>query len=121
YTPNSLAQSLRTGKSNIIVFMVEDISNPFFARLARIIEVIADQKGYKVIFCSNENNDGKTKEILQVFKDRKVDGYIIIPSPGIEKYLKAMMEEEIPLVLFDRYFPNLKTNYVIVDNEEATQ
>ena len=56
YTPNSLAQSLRTGKSNIIVFMVEDISNPFFARLARIIEVIADQKGYKVIFCSNENN-----------------------------------------------------------------
>jgi LacI family transcriptional regulator len=31
YKPNSLAKSLRTGKSNTIGLMVEDISNPFFA------------------------------------------------------------------------------------------
>lgn len=120
YTPNSLAQSLRTGKTNILVFMVEDISNPFFAKLARIIEEIAYHKGYKVIFCSNENDDRRTRELIQVFKDRKVDGYILIPSAGIEKQVKALAEDEIPLILFDRYFKGVKTNYVIIDNEHAT-
>ena len=52
YKPNSLAQSLRTGQSKILVFMVEDISNLFFAQLARLIEDLAYKKGYKVLFCS---------------------------------------------------------------------
>ncbi|PTX18910.1 LacI family transcriptional regulator [Pontibacter mucosus] len=120
YSPNRLAQSLRTGKSNIIVFMVEDISNPFFARLARIIEVIAYRKGYKVIFCSNENDDRHTQELLQVFRDQQVTGYIIIPSAGAKKQIQALLEAGIPVILFDRYFPGLETNYVVIDNENAT-
>lgn len=120
YTPNQLAQGLRTGKTNIIVFMVEDISNHFFAKLARIIEIIAYKKGYKVIFCSNENDDKKTIQLLNVFKDRRVDGYIIIPSEGVESQIRDLIDENTPLVLFDRYFPGLKTNYVIIDNEYAT-
>lgn len=119
YTPNQLAQSLRTGKTHIIVFMVEDISNLFFARLARIIESIAYNQGYKVIFCSNENDDSRTEELLQVFKDRNVDGYIIIPSAGVDKQIKTLVEEDIPVILFDRYFPELETNYVVIDNENA--
>lgn len=120
YTPNQLAQSLRTGKSKIIVFMVEDISNPFFAKLARIIEVAAYKNDYKVIFCSNENSDNRTRELIKVFKDRKVDGYIIIPSIGAKPYIQTLVDENIPVVLFDRYLPDLETNYVIIDNEEAT-
>lgn len=119
YKPNQLAQSLRTGKSKILVFMVEDISNHFFAKLARIIEVIAYKKGYKVLFCSNENKDDKSIELINLFKDRQVDGYIIIPSAGIESHIKELIEEKIPVVLFDRYFPGLDTNYVGVDNEKA--
>lgn len=120
YTPNLLAQSLRTGKTNIIVFMVEDISNPFFAKLARIIEIIAYQEGYKVIFCSNENQDDKTKELINIFLDRKVDGYIIIPSPGSERKIKSLMDMGIPVVLFDRYFPGLEANMVVINNEESS-
>ena len=104
YKPNQLAQSLRTGQSKIIVFMVEDISNYFFARLARIIEDIAYEKGYKVLFCSNDNEDKKSEELIALFKDRQVDGYIIIPSSGIKGTIKNLLDENIPLILFDRYF-----------------
>ncbi|GAA5021589.1 LacI family transcriptional regulator [Marivirga lumbricoides] len=120
YKPNQLAQSLRTGQSKIIVFMVEDISNYFFARLARIIEDIAYEKGYKVLFCSNDNEDKKSEELIALFKDRQVDGYIIIPSSGIKGTIKNLLDENIPLILFDRYFEDLPTNYVVIDNEEAT-
>ena len=84
YRPNQIAQSLRTGKSKLLVFMVEDISNAFFSKLARIFEDIAYDKGYKVIFCSNENNDEKSNELITLFNFRQVDGFIIVPSPGIK-------------------------------------
>lgn len=120
YTPNQTAQSLRTGKSKIIVFMVEDISNYFFAKLARIMEDIAYKKGYKVLFCSNENNDEKSIELINLFRDRQIDGYIIIPSYGIKPKINELMEEGIPVILFDRYFPELHTSFVVVNNKEAS-
>ncbi|WP_308992370.1 LacI family DNA-binding transcriptional regulator [Mariniflexile litorale] len=120
YKPNQTAQSLRTGKSKIIVFMVEDISNYFFAKLARIMEDIAYKKGYKVLFCSNENNDEKSIDLINLFKDRQVDGYIIIPSAGIKSKIEELIEEGFPVILFDRYFPELDTNYVVVNNKEAS-
>lgn len=120
YKPNQIAQSLRTGKSNILVFMVEDISNSFFSKLARIIEDIAYEKGYKVIFCSNENDDEKSIELISLFKFRQVDGFIIVPSPGIKDTIKELIEENIPVVLLDRYFSELECNSVVIDNKEAT-
>jgi LacI family transcriptional regulator len=120
YKPNQLAQSLRTGKSKIIVFMVEDISNHFFASIARKIEDLAYEQDYKVLFCSNENKDKKSRDLIQLFKDRQVDGYIINPSPGIKKDIEALIQEDIPVILFDRYFPGLKTHFVGIDNEEAS-
>lgn len=120
YKPNQLAQSLRTGKSKIIVFMVEDISNHFFASIARKIEDLAYEKGYKIIFCSNENKDARSRDLIQLFKERQVDGYILNPSPGIKKDIQALIEEDIPVILFDRYFPELDCCYVGIDNEKAS-
>lgn len=120
YKPNQLAQGLRTGKSNILVFMVEDISNYFFAKLARIIEEIAHKKGYNVLFCSNENDDKKSVDLINLFKDRQVDGYIIIPSAGIRDDIDSLISENIPVVLFDRYFSDLETNFVVIDNKNAS-
>ncbi len=120
YKPNQLAKSLRTGKTNILVFMVEDISNYFFSKIARFIEDFAYEKGYKVLFCSNENNDERSRELIQLFYERQVDGFIIIPSPGIKSQIKMLIDNNIPVVLFDRFFPDLETNYVILDNHNAT-
>lgn len=120
YVPNQLAKSLRTGKSHLIGLIVEDISNPFFAGVARLIEEKADAKGYKIIYCSSNNDVKKTAELIKVFRERQVDGYIITPSPGIENDLQALQQHHLPLVLVDRYLPELNTNYVGVDNKEGT-
>ncbi len=121
YTPNQVAQSLRTGESKILVFMVEDISNSFFANIARAIEDIAYKKGYKVLFCSNENNDKRSRELIRVFSERLVDGFIIIPSAGIRKEIEKLIKIGIPVVLGDRYFEDLPTHYVVIDNFQAAK
>jgi len=121
YHPNQFAQSLRTGKTKMIALFVEDIADSFFASVARLIEESAYQKGYKIIYCSTEDNPEKTRELIQLFKSRNVDGYIITPPKGIEKELKQLLQEELPFVLFDRFFPKLNTDYVIIDNFRGTQ
>lgn len=121
YKPNQIAQSLRTGESKILVFMVEDIANSFFAKLARLIEDLAYKKGYKVLFCSNDNDDNKSKELIHLFENRQVDGFIIVPSPRLQNTISNLIEERIPVLLFDRYYPELDTNYVVTNNAEATQ
>lgn len=120
YKPNSLAKSLRTGKSNTIGLMVEDISNPFFANIARLIEDKAYENGFKLTYCSTDNKTEKTRELIQMFKDRHVDGYIIAPPEGIEEDIAELMQEGLPVVLFDRYLTNISTDYVVVDNFFST-
>lgn len=116
YNPNAMAQSLRTGKSKIIGLIVEDIADAFFASVARLIEERAYKKGYKIIYCSTEDNAKKTVELIRMFKSRNVDGYIITPPKGIESEVSLLLSENLPLVLFDRFFPEIKTDYVIIDN-----
>lgn len=120
YQPNALAKSFRTGKTNTIGLLIEDISNPFFAQIAREIEDFAYRRGYRIFYGSTENSIEKTREMIQLFTDRHVDGYIITAPAGIEKEIKELMAMKRPVVLFDRYFKGLETNYVGVDNYAGT-
>src|SRR5687768_4920051 len=116
YKPNQVAKSLRTGRTNIIGMLVEDILDPFFASISRGIESIAHKHGYKIFFASTENDTEKTKALINVFRERQVDGYIIAPPSGIEREIKDLMEDNVPVILFDRYLPSVSTTNVIIDN-----
>lgn len=116
YKPNELAKSLRTGKTKIIGLIIEDISNPFFGNIARLIETKVYEQGYRIIYCSTNNDSEKTKELIGMFNDRQVDGFIITPSEGIEETISNLIQAHVPVVLFDRYLPNVDTDYVIADN-----
>lgn len=120
YKPDALARSFRTGKTNIIGFLVDDISEPFFSGIARFIDEKAAKKGYKIIYSSTRNNRKKAVELLQIFQDRHVDGYIIALPEGTEDEVQALTGSGKPVILFDRYFPGLKTDYVIINNREST-
>jgi len=112
YKPNQIARSLRTGNSNIIGLIVEDISNSFFAKVARLIEDKAYKHGYKIIYSSTENDLEKAKDLINMFKSRKVDAYIISPIKGLEEDIQVLLNDNKPVILFDRNLPGLDTNYV---------
>lgn len=117
YQPNQVAQSLRTGKSKIIGMLVEDISDPFFSSIGRIVEDSLYKFGYKIFHASTDNDTDRAKKLLQLFRDRQVDGYIMAPAPGIEKEILELLHESKPIVVFDRYFPELPTTNVVIDNK----
>ena len=116
YQPNQFARGLRTGKTNMIAVLIEDISDPFFSSIARLIEDRAYKRGYKIVCSSTENDPKKTKELINAYRSRQVDGYIIAPPPGVEEEIRSLIADNLPVVLFDRYFPSLITDNVMVDN-----
>ncbi|WP_205511499.1 LacI family DNA-binding transcriptional regulator [Longitalea arenae] len=116
YQPNYTAVSLRTGKTRVLGLIVEDISNVFFATLAKIIEEEADRVGYKVLYCSTENNEEKARERIRIFNQRQVDGFLITPTAGMRPFISDLLKQQKPVVLMDRYFPELGAPHVLVDN-----
>ena len=116
YRPNHFAKGLRTGKTNTIGLIVDDIANYFFGHLANIVEEEADKLGYTVMFCSSENNEGKSRHILNMLVDKQMDGYIIAPTKAMLPELEKLLKEKKPAVLIDRYYEQLDSSYVTIDN-----
>ena len=100
--------------------LVEDISDPFFSGVARIIEERAHQRGYKIFYSSTGNDDGVARDLLRVYRSAGAGAYIIAPSAGIGPEIAALAEEGAPVICFDRYIPGLRVKKVIVDNLHAS-
>ena len=120
YTPNYLAKSLRQGKSNTLGLIVADISNLFFATLARYIEIEASKYGYRIILSNSDEEQSKFATQLDVLKNGQVDGFILCPPFGSEKELFKLKEENIPFVIVDRLFKDVVAHSIICNNYKAS-
>ncbi len=120
YMPNKSAVSLRTGKTQVIGLIVEDISNVFFSRLAKQIEDQAHTVGYRVVYCSTENDDKKGGELIRMLY-KQVDGFIITPSSGMREDILELKNARKPVVLLDRYFAGANLPSVLVDNKASIE
>ena len=117
YRPNQLARGLRTGKTKTIGLIVENISNAFFACLAKTIEDEAKKYDYKVVYCSTDNDEAKARDLINMLSQRQVDGYIIVPTLHLADDIRKLQAENKPVVLIDRYFPeHAEIPSVLVDN-----
>lgn len=120
YQPNLAAKSLRGGKTKTIGLVVSDISNPFFSQLARVLEDEATKRGYTVLFGSSDEDKDKMNHIVGNLINKGVDGLIIVPCENSEKSIASLINNNIPIVLFDRYFPQINVCYVALNNFNAS-
>lgn len=120
YQPNLLARSLNTGISGTIGLIIPDITDSFYSKVACSIEREAEEKGYSLMIGNSESEIKRENNLIRLFKAKQVDGLIIAPTKISKIEIQNLVDESFPLVLFDRYFPEMKTSYVIIDNEECS-
>ena len=116
YQPDLLARVFRTGKTQTIGLIVSDISNAFYAAMARHIEDLAWKEGYAMVICSTDENAAKEDRQIQLLMERKTDGLIISSSREDPEAFHALVADGYPHVLVDRVFPGLKSPFVSADN-----
>jgi len=118
YKPNTIARSLRQGKTMTIGIVVSTVDNHFFSQVISGIESIAVSKGYKIIITQTHESAVKEMSNIWHLKDGAVDGLIISLSTETTDvgYLKQLQKQDLPVVLFDRVTDDIKTHKVVVDN-----
>jgi DNA-binding LacI/PurR family transcriptional regulator/fructoselysine-6-P-deglycase FrlB-like protein len=120
YRPNTIARSMVTKATHTIGLVVTDITNPFFAQLARGVEEITWNNGYTLILANTDEDVARECAIIQALQEKQVDALIIVPaSSNNAPHLFELLRQGIPIVLVDREVTDLPVDKVMVDNEEG--
>lgn len=118
YQTNLVAQALRSGQLPIVGFVAGDIQNPFFARIARDLEVVLREQRYNVLIASSEEDVEQEKELLESLRSLSIRGFIVAPaSTDNSRHIAALARNGGPVVLIDRIAKGVRADSVIVDNE----
>ena len=115
YRPNAQARMLRTARTQVIVALVPDISNPFFAEVIRGIEQVAHQNGYSVLLGDTQNSRAREKAYAELLETKQADGLITL-LPHIPP---LAMPGPFPIVNACEYVKDKSVTSVYVDNEAA--
>lgn len=82
------------------------------------VDHAAKSRGYQVSFAYAEDNvEQQDRDIARLLDDR-VAGLIIFPvsNTAYDAAIWRLKDQDVPLVLVDRYFPDLESDYVVCDN-----
>lgn len=120
FRPNTIARGLSTGKTHTVGFIVPDISNPFYALIARQVENCMNEEGYHIIIGSTDEDRTKEDLLIHSMCDRQVDGIAIAPTLGRSLLLERLQAEGFPLVFFDRRVENTACSFVGIDNRASS-
>ena len=121
YRPNSVARSLATQRTRNIGLVVPDVSNPFFASVARGIQDAAHQNQYNVFLCNTDENAEREQSAILSLEAQRVDGILLCSSRLPEPDLLQLAERYQPLVLVNRSIAHPQTGCVLVDDARAMQ
>lgn len=118
YKPNVLAVNLRSSRSNTIGVIVPQLVHHFFSCVLSGIETAAAKAGYNIIVAqSNESYEQEVK-IVHSFLAARVCGVIASLAKNTEQYdhYQELLNNDIPIVFYDRICTELKTERVVVDD-----
>ncbi len=121
FEPNFFAKALYSGKSHTIGLLVPDVENPFFARMARVVESEAEKYQYNVMYCSSEEDSVKEDRLIRMLYSKKVDGLIIAPTHYAQEALDSLCQNCFPFVMVDRDMERIAAPFVGTDNLNGAQ
>ncbi len=119
-SPDPLGASLRRGKLGIVGLLFPDITNPFFAGLAREVERTLRESQITVQLCDSAEDSETESELLRQMLARRLDGLILAPvGSSSSDVLDAVNSAGMPVVVLDRMMPGVEKPSVGLDNFEA--
>ncbi|MEX2232573.1 MAG: LacI family DNA-binding transcriptional regulator [Cyclobacteriaceae bacterium] len=127
YQPNSIALHLKQQRTNTIGVIIPETVNTFFSGAVSGIQKIATLAGFQVVVCQSNECYTTEKDNLHSLIATRVDGLLISVSRETENtdHFDTLLQNNIPVVFFDRICEKLDTSQVFTDNYqiafEATQ
>lgn len=105
----------RFDSAQTLGIILPDLTNPFFAEIARHIEERAYEEGFGTIVCSTDNLPERTERSIAMLRHNRVDG-VIYATGLVNGEIIAELMRKVPVVLLARDIPTLAIDSVLVDD-----
>ncbi|MEK3888175.1 LacI family DNA-binding transcriptional regulator [Bacillus sp. FSL K6-3431] len=126
FSPNEAARSLTTNQTNMIGFILPDITNPFFSQTYIDVESKAREKGYTVLLRNSMNRSEMESAHLREFEERRVEcivfmGGRINKSNPDEKEIDEMLEviKRVPIIMVNGRMKGIDCHIIRTNEEEG--
>lgn len=121
YKPNNIALSLKNRKTKTIGIVLPEIVHDFFATVISGIEQVANERGYNVIICLSNNSFDREVMNMEMLANGSTDGFILSVAKETQQkkdyhHLMEVINQGMPLVLFDRVVDEIQCDKVIIDD-----
>jgi LacI family transcriptional regulator len=116
YRPNRAAQTLVTNRTNLVGFVVPDITNPYFAEIFEGVEDTLREESYNVLVANTNETTSREKTILQQLENGTVDGLISCSSRMADEELFPLLERYPNVVSITRPIPKHMGSLVVSDH-----
>lgn len=106
YTPDLLAQGLRSRTTMSIGFVAGDISNPVLAHIVKGAEVTLQRAGYSMLLTNSLVDPDLDQHNIRLLEQRRVDAMIVLlVNEDHQPTLDVLANLEVPLVVVERDLP----------------
>jgi len=119
YTMSPLAQALRRKTSGFIPLIVPDITNPFFAELAKTLTQAAGDRGYQLLLCISDGDDARTAGYLNAMQSLYAPFGVIAPSTRVDVDTLTQFGFGNRVVVIDRVDEQATVPSVTVDSRSG--
>ena len=121
YRTNTFASSLRSKKTHTIGIIVPRLNSYFMSSVLAGMEDAASNEGYNLIISQSLESSEKEVANAHTMFLKRVDGLLVSLAYDTENinHFEPFIKRKIPVVFFDRIYPNSDSTGVIIDNYKA--
>ncbi|MCF5890091.1 MULTISPECIES: catabolite repressor/activator [Aeromonas] len=121
YQPDSRAASLRGGQTKTLGFILPDLENASYAKLAKRLEQGARAQGYQLLIVCSEDDPATEKELAQMLVSRHVDALLVASClPPDDPFYGKLQAQGSQILAIDRAMAADKFVTVASENEKAS-
>jgi len=117
YLPNLAARALVTGRTGLMGLVIPNLVHSFFAQLAVELSGALRVNGFTLVISSSEEDPKLEQREIDYLLARGVDALLIASTQPSPETFRRLEGRRVPYVLLDRWFPELATNFVGVNDE----
>lgn len=119
FRPDPIARNFKTGRSNLIAFIVPDIANAFFSTLIEEVEDVISREGYELLVANTREIQQRELEKLRVLSNGLVDGLILASTLDDYSALAEVLPKNLPVIFLDRKLAGCPYDAVVADSYHA--
>lgn len=117
YQPNLIARSLVTSRSNLVAVILPHVTNRYYPEVLLCLSAALEARSLRMLLFTLEH-DEEVNSIFEEIMRHQVDGVIMAGRPKPE-LLEQHRHRGIPLILYNRYWPELDIGSVCCDHRRS--